>query len=81
MVNFLVHKIWLYIELMCKFNFVNRHTYTATEKAAYINAELCLQSLPATLGLPGTVTRFDELQATHAMQAELVHGVVCIFDH
>jgi len=32
--------------------------------------------LPAKLGLPGTRTRFDELQASHSMQAELTHGVV-----
>jgi len=61
-------------------NYVRRHTYTSVEKANYINAELCLQSLPATLGLPGAVTIFDELQATHAIQAELVHGVVSNFD-
>ncbi|PVH71340.1 Di-copper centre-containing protein [Cadophora sp. DSE1049] len=51
------------------------HTYTASEKAAYINAELCLQSIPATLGLPGAETRFDELVVAHQVQAEVVHGV------
>ena len=33
-------------------------------------------SLPAKFGYNGTRTRFDELQATHVMQAEEVHRVV-----
>jgi len=33
---------------------------------------------PAKYGLPGTRTRFDELVATHVMQAEWTHGVVSL---
>jgi len=53
-----------------------RHTLTNDEKLEYINAELCLMSKPATLGLPGAVTRFDELQAIHQLQAYKTHYVV-----
>lgn len=31
---------------------------------------------PATLGLPAAKTRFDELQAVHALQAYATHFVV-----
>ncbi|KAH8657536.1 hypothetical protein BGZ60DRAFT_493790 [Tricladium varicosporioides] len=51
------------------------HTLTREEKLSYLRAEQCLMKLPAKLGLPGTRTRFDELQACHAMQAEVTHGV------
>ncbi|KAL2070975.1 hypothetical protein VTL71DRAFT_14001 [Oculimacula yallundae] len=51
------------------------HILTSDEKLAYLDAERCLMKLPATLGLPGTRTRFDELQASHAIQAEVVHNV------
>ena len=38
-------------------------------------------SLPAKFGFNGTRTRFDELQATHVMQAEEVHRVVYRVPH
>ena len=43
------------------------------EKADYIKAEKCLMKLPAKMGFAGTRTRFDELQAVHAMAGEIVH--------
>ncbi|KAF2008959.1 Di-copper centre-containing protein [Aaosphaeria arxii CBS 175.79] len=51
------------------------HTFSNTEKLAYIDAELCLMKKPATLGLPSTKTRFDEFQAIHALQAYATHFV------
>ncbi|OAK97950.1 Di-copper centre-containing protein [Phaeosphaeriaceae sp. SRC1lsM3a] len=51
------------------------HTFSNTEKLAYLNAELCLMKKPATLGLPAAKTRFDELQAVHALQAYATHFV------
>ena len=32
---------------------------------------------PGNLSLPGTKTRFDELQAVHQLQAYATHFVVC----
>ncbi|KAM7201564.1 Di-copper centre-containing protein [Naviculisporaceae sp. PSN 640] len=51
------------------------HTLSNPEKLDYINAELCLMKKPATLGLPGAKTRFDELQAIHQLQAYATHFV------
>ncbi|KAK3903865.1 hypothetical protein C8A05DRAFT_32396 [Staphylotrichum tortipilum] len=51
------------------------HTLTNNEKLEYINAELCLMKKPASLGLPGAKTRFDELQAIHQLQAYATHFV------
>jgi hypothetical protein len=53
-----------------------RHTLSKREKSSYLKAEQCLMKLPAKLGYPGTRTRFDELQAAHAMGGEVVHEVV-----
>ena len=36
---------------------------------------------PARLGLPGAKTRFDELQAIHALQAYATHFVVSDGSH
>lgn len=55
-----------------------RHSFTAQEKRAYIDAELCLMALPATLGLRGAKNRFEELQAIHQVQAAITHGVVSL---
>lgn len=51
------------------------HTLSAAEKRAYIDAELCLIKLPATLGLTGAKNRFEELQSAHQVQAAITHGV------
>ncbi|KAH7389990.1 hypothetical protein BKA66DRAFT_558580 [Pyrenochaeta sp. MPI-SDFR-AT-0127] len=51
------------------------HTFSNTEKLAYINAELCLMQKPASLGLPAAKTRFDEFQAIHQLQAYATHFV------
>lgn len=55
---------------------LRRHTLSNNEKLEYINAELCLMKKPATMGLPGAKTRFDELQAIHQLQAYATHHVV-----
>lgn len=52
-----------------------RHTLTHDEKLAYIDAEKCLMTLPAQLGLEGPRTRFDEFQKLHVLVAEIVHYV------
>jgi hypothetical protein len=57
----------------------SRHTFSNTEKSAYINAELCLMQKPATIGLPSAKTRFDELQAVHQLQAYATHYVVRVY--
>jgi tyrosinase len=51
------------------------HTLTNAEKTSYINGELCLMSTPASSGIPGAVTRWDELQYAHLSQADYIHGV------
>ncbi|SPO04626.1 uncharacterized protein DNG_07311 [Cephalotrichum gorgonifer] len=51
------------------------HTFTRKEKKAYIDADLCLMGLPATLGFPGAKNRFEELQWTHQVQASIIHSV------
>lgn len=53
-----------------------RHTLTDNEKLSYIEAELCLMDKEATLGLPGAKNMFEELQATHQLQAGITHNVV-----
>jgi len=51
------------------------HTLSNKEKKDYIDAELCLMVKPATLGLPGTQNRFEELQAIHQIPAAISHNV------
>ncbi|KAI6347939.1 hypothetical protein MCOR25_010865 [Pyricularia grisea] len=51
------------------------HTLSDAEKKAYIDAELCLMAKPTVLGLNGTRTLFDELQAIHQLQAWATHSV------
>ena len=51
------------------------HTLSNKEKKDYIDAELCLMGKPATLGLPGTQNRFEELQAIHQIPAAISHNV------
>ncbi|KAI1169727.1 Di-copper centre-containing protein [Nemania sp. FL0916] len=48
---------------------------TATEKQNYIDADLCLMSLPAKAEIPGATSRWDELQYAHAAQVRYIHGV------
>lgn len=52
---------------------------TNNEKTAYIDAELCLMSKPAKLGVEGAVNRWDELDWAHIAQANVIHNVVCEF--
>ncbi|KAJ8126325.1 hypothetical protein O1611_g7313 [Lasiodiplodia mahajangana] len=49
---------------------------TAAEKQDYLNADLCLMSLPPKAGIEGAESRWDELQYAHAAQARYIHGVV-----
>ncbi|KAF2731269.1 Di-copper centre-containing protein [Polyplosphaeria fusca] len=53
------------------------HTLTRPEKLSYLSAEKCLMARPATLNLPGTRTRFDELQMIHVRNTAdgPIHGV------
>ncbi|KAI0435747.1 Di-copper centre-containing protein [Xylaria telfairii] len=48
---------------------------TAIEKQDYIDADLCLMSLPPKSGIKGATSRWDELQYAHAAQARYVHNV------
>ncbi|KAF8066692.1 hypothetical protein FPV67DRAFT_1781199 [Lyophyllum atratum] len=48
---------------------------TTVEQQLYITAERCLQTLPSKTGLPGAVTRFDDMQAIHQIQSETIHNV------
>jgi hypothetical protein len=76
----LQRKAW-YVQFLTLLNnplkTMNRHTLSNVEKRSYIDAELCLMKVKATNGLPAARTRFDELQETHQIQANVVHGVVC----
>lgn len=57
----------------------HRHTFSNREKRAYIDAELCLMSKPASQKLSAAVTRFDELQAVHQIESLYTHFVVSSF--
>ncbi|KAJ3565331.1 hypothetical protein NPX13_g7549 [Xylaria arbuscula] len=48
---------------------------TAAEKEAYIDADLCLMSTAPIAGVPGAESVWDELQYTHAAQADYIHNV------
>ncbi|KAI1861852.1 hypothetical protein JX265_009355 [Neoarthrinium moseri] len=48
---------------------------TTEEKAAYIQADLCLIKAPSTSGIPGAKTRWDDLQWPHITQTVTVHNV------
>lgn len=52
-----------------------RSSHTDDEKAAYIEAELCLMALPATIGIEGAENRWDELMNGHIVQSDTVHEV------
>jgi tyrosinase len=47
---------------------------THDEKMAFVDAELCLMSLPAKTGLPGATTRFDDFQAAHQQGTNTSYG-------
>ncbi|PBK86876.1 Di-copper centre-containing protein [Armillaria gallica] len=50
---------------------VEWNTLTEDQKAAYFAAELCLFAAPAKTGIPGVVSRYDDLVGAHAQQADL----------
>ena len=49
---------------------------TDTEKALYIEAELCLMARPAQAGITGAQNRWDELDWAHIAQSNVIHNVV-----
>lgn len=51
------------------------NTLSDEEKKAYIDAELCLMSLPAVYGFEGAQNRFDELMYTHIYLTNVIHYV------
>lgn len=51
------------------------HDFSNDEKRAYIDAELCLMSKPASQQLSAARTRFDELQALHQITTLWTHFV------
>ncbi|KAF8470803.1 hypothetical protein BDZ91DRAFT_550920 [Kalaharituber pfeilii] len=52
------------------------HTLTATERKAYIDAELCMMRLPARLASlnPNVRTHFDDMQAMHQHLSPQIHN-------
>ncbi|KAI1503635.1 Di-copper centre-containing protein [Biscogniauxia marginata] len=48
---------------------------TTMEKLDDINGDLCLMSLPASSGIKGAFSRWDELQYAHIAQSDYIHGV------
>lgn len=48
------------------------------DKHSYLKAVNCLMQLPAQTGINGTVTRFDDMNAMHQVQAKEIHLVVSI---
>lgn len=51
------------------------HNLTAEDKAAYIEAELCLMNSPPKTGHPLAQNRWDEFTITHTVQTQWVHNV------
>lgn len=49
------------------------------QKRSYIDAELCLLKLPNQLDLKGSTTRFEDLQALHHNQTDIIHHVVSVW--
>ncbi|KAJ0104427.1 hypothetical protein J7T55_010891 [Diaporthe amygdali] len=51
------------------------HQLSADEKAAYIEAELCLMNLPPKTGHPLAQNRWDEFTIAHEVQTQWIHDV------
>jgi len=52
-----------------------------SERKAYTNAVLCLQSKPSKFApgvVPGAKTRYDDFLAVHMNQTLVIHGTVCL---
>ncbi|CZR44972.1 uncharacterized protein FPRO_14724 [Fusarium proliferatum ET1] len=47
------------------------------DQQSYLKAVKCLMQLPAQTGIKGTVTRFDDMNAMHQVQAKIIHLVEC----
>lgn len=54
----------------------SRNNLSDVEKAAYIDAELCLMSSPPKLNIEGAKNRWDELMYSHVVQSNVIHDVV-----
>ncbi|KAF2157468.1 tyrosinase [Myriangium duriaei CBS 260.36] len=51
------------------------NTLSSSQKTAYINAVLCLQSKPSKIqNAPGAKTRYDDFVAVHIQQTLTIHG-------
>ncbi|KAM0815610.1 putative Tyrosinase copper-binding domain-containing protein [Seiridium cardinale] len=48
---------------------------TDEEKSAYVQADLCLIDAPSISGVPGAVSRWDDLQWPHITQTITIHNV------
>lgn len=53
-----------------------RNSLSDGEKAAYIDAELCLMSSPPKLDIEGAQNRWDEIMYAHIVQSNVIHDVV-----
>ncbi|KAI0122938.1 amino acid transporter [Xylariales sp. AK1849] len=53
----------------------NRAARTLEEETSYINADLCLINALSKSGVPGAVTRWDDLQWPHVLQTITLHNV------
>ena len=53
----------------------HRTQLTQNEKLSYVEADLCLMAAPSKSGVPGAVTRWDDLQWPHVVQTTTVHNV------
>lgn len=60
---------------------MNRSSLSNAKKKEYLDAVLCLQSLPSLYDpaeVPGAKTRYDDFVATHMIQTLSIHGTVSI---
>lgn len=53
-----------------------RTNFTTTEKAAYLDAALCLTTAEPTIGLGDSATLWQEMQYAHIGQVTWIHNVV-----
>lgn len=58
--------------------FVEWENMADADKHSYLNAVNCLMELPAQTGIRGTVSRFDDMNAMHQVQAKTIHIVASI---
>lgn len=56
----------------------SRRDLTIEQRLDYINAVLCLHTLPPRDKTRAATSRYEEFQATHILLTDRVHSVVCI---